>query len=204
MKKIAIIILHPSNLKAALFLALIHPHLISDRRTRQFYLTRQKKRKKKLKQNVPHFFRSARWKVDMQLRRSWLRLYYLPPKETVCQSNGAPSQTSPGVRCYCASSTMLHCSLHIAYPPQRGRGFNKETMGVRWSPLSKNNAADFMWLRRAFMWRRGMVMTRWEVSNNCILPSARIKPNLCLALKSPITNLDCARGGVLPIFVIPE
>lgn len=35
----------------------------------------------------------------------------------------AASQTSPGVRCYRASPTMLHCSLHTAYPPQRSGGF---------------------------------------------------------------------------------
>lgn len=59
------------------------------------------------------------------------------PIETVCQSNRAPSQTSPRVECWCTFSTMLHCSLHIACLPRRGIGFNKETMGVRWSPLLK-------------------------------------------------------------------
>lgn len=52
----------------------------------------------------------------------------LTPIETVCQSNHAPSQTSPRVERECTSSTMLHCSLHIAYLPQRGGGFNKETI----------------------------------------------------------------------------
>lgn len=52
----------------------------------------------------------------------------LTPIETVCQSNHAPSQTSPRVECSSTFSTMLHCSLHIAYPPQRGRGFNKKTI----------------------------------------------------------------------------
>lgn len=35
----------------------------------------------------------------------------------------AAAQTSPGVRRYRASPTMLHCSLHIANPPQRSGGF---------------------------------------------------------------------------------
>lgn len=45
-----------------------------------------------------------------------------------------------------------------------------------------------------------MVMTRWEVSNNCILPSAGIKLNLCPMLESRITNLDPAKGGGLTHF----
>lgn len=50
------------NLKAGLFLALIHPHLIFDRRTQQFYLTRQKN-KTKTNENVLLFFAKpgGRW-----------------------------------------------------------------------------------------------------------------------------------------------
>lgn len=41
-----------------------------------------------------------------------------------------------------------------------------------------------------------MVMTRLEVSNSCILPTAGIKLNLCPLLQSQITDLDSAKGRV--------
>lgn len=39
-------------------------------------------------------------------------------------------------------------------------------------------------------------MTRLEVSNSCILPTAGIKLNLCPLLQSQITDLDSAKGRV--------
>lgn len=64
----------------------------------------------------------------------------------------AAAQTSPGVRCYRASPTMLHCSLHIAYPPQRSGGFQWWNHEVRWSALCRKTTprSFFMRLRRAF------------------------------------------------------
>lgn len=101
----------------------------------------QVKVKQKLKKNILHFC-WARSQVN------WLTL---TPIETVCQSHHASSQTGPGVDCCCATSTMLHCSLRMAYLPQRGTGFNKENHEVRRSPLLKNEAEDFMRRRWAFL-----------------------------------------------------
>lgn len=83
----------------------------------------------KLKKNILHLCSAT-----LQVKGGYAAALFLTltllltPIETVCQSNHAPSQTSPRVENYCTSSTMLHCSLHIPYLPQRGRGFNKETI----------------------------------------------------------------------------
>lgn len=123
----------------------------------------------------------------------------------------AASQTSPGVRCYRASLTMLHCSLHIAHPPQRSGGFQWGNHEVRRSPFVENNAEEFSSSCRwgeLFVWCRAAVMTRWEVSDNCVLPSARIKPQpfLCAQI-SDYKSGFCQRGGftyLCPSRVIPN
>lgn len=46
-------------------------------------------------------------------------------------------------------------------------------------------------------------MTRLEVSNSCILPTAGIKLNLCPLLQSQITDLDSAKGRVYLQFCHP-
>lgn len=61
-------------------------------------------------------------------------------------------------------------------------------------PFVEKNAEDFILLSWAFMWRSNTVMTRWEVSNNCILPWAEIKRSLCPMLESRITTQDPAQG----------
>lgn len=123
----------------------------------------------------------------------------------------AASQTSPRVRCYRASPTMLHCSLHTAYPPQRSGGFQWGNHEVRRSPFVENNAEEFFsscgW-GELFVRFRAAVMTRWEVSDNCILPSARIKPQPCLGAKiSDYKSGFCQRGGfthLCPSRLIPN
>ncbi len=83
----------------------------------------------KLKKNILYFHLATQQVKGGYAAALFLTLtLLLTPIETVCQSNHAPSQTSPRVECWCTFSTMLHCSLHIAYLPQRGRGFNKETI----------------------------------------------------------------------------
>lgn len=83
----------------------------------------------KLKKNILYFCSAT-----LQVKGGFAAALFLTltllltPIETVCQSNHAPSQTSPRVENCCISSTMLHSSLHIPYLPQRGRGFNKETI----------------------------------------------------------------------------
>lgn len=102
----------------------------------------------------------------------------LTPIETVCQSDQAPSQSSPRVEYQRTFTTMLHCSLHIAYLPQRGRGFNKETIRKD-EPLCWGGMLWILSLSGAFMSSLNVVMMRWKVSNNCTLPLAGIKVNLC-------------------------
>lgn len=147
-----------------------------------------------------------RW--DVQLRRIRLPDFITHPRKRLSVNHiRAASQTSPGVRCYRASPTMLHCSLHIAYPPQRSGGFQWGNHEVRRSPFVENNAEEFFLRAAEVSFRVDAAARLWRGEKfpiTVFCPQRGLNRNYASALKSQITNLYSARGAVLPIFVLPE